>query len=525
VLSRFKGKATGAENAPKLFDERRTGGRVTKNLVIRLLPKSALADPGHAAVEAVEMVHGEITASGQYSGDLDGDGGLAPILPGTLPPPRPKDKLESTFYGEIATFGRYDTDSEDPNKKFEGTVGVIRDISERKRLEQRKAELEQQLFHSKKMQAIGELAGGIAHDFNNLLGVISGYTEMISRKFSTLDPLMGKYTKVILSAINQAADLTGKLLAFARKGKYKNVPMDLHEIIHDTFQLLKHSIDRKIAIRLELRGLRSFIMGDPNQLKNALINIAINARDAMPEGGELIFTSENVSFGPDDSRVTAGRLAAGDYLQLSVQDTGVGMDEDVKERLFEPFFTTKGMGKGTGLGLACVYGIVESHRGLIEVDSAKGVGTTFTVFFPTIADVPAKAVAPASPSPQARGEGHILLIDDEKMVLDVTAETLLDAGYRVTSFQYGQEAIEFYREHFAQIDLVIVDMIMPILNGRECFREFKAIHPAVQAVISTGYSVEHDAELLTQEGVVGFLQKPYDNDKLFSVIEKALSAS
>jgi PAS domain S-box-containing protein len=518
VLPKFKGKMTGGENAPKLFDERRTGGRVTKNLVVRLLPKTVVEGTQEIDRNAIP---GEVSASGQYSSDGSAKSFEGSV--GSFKEIKKESGHKDDFYGEIATFGKYDSDITKPNKIFEGTVGVIRDISERKKLEIKKAELEQQLFHSKKMQGIGELAGGVAHDFNNILGVISGYTEMIFRKFGKLDPQLEKYTTVILAAITQAADLTGKLLAFARKGKYKNVPLDIHEIIGDTIQLLKHSIDRKIEIIADLRAERSCISGDPNQLKNALINISINARDAMPNGGRLIFSSENILLKDTDGALKRKNVAEGEYLSLSISDTGCGMDEEVKERLFEPFFTTKGMGKGTGLGLACVYGIVESHKGLIDCESALGAGTVFRVRLPTISDIPqAKPSVAAARVPRQAGHGHIMLIDDEQMFLNVNEEMLVDNGYLVTAFLDGREAIAYYRNHFSKIDLVIVDMIMPRINGRECFHELKKINQEISVIISTGYSLENDKEILSQEGVVGFLQKPFDSDKLFTIVEKAL---
>lgn len=520
ILPRLQGKITGADKAPKLFDERRSGTRFTKNLVVRLQPKAA-AMRNQAADQLV--VHGEVTATGHYSVS---DTAASPKFEGSvgsirqLKQPLKKDK---TFYGEIATFGKYDGDINNPDKKFVGTVGIIRDVSARKRLEQEKAELQQELFHSKKMQAIGELAGGIAHDFNNLLGVISGYNEMISRKFCALDPQIEKYTKRILSAIGQAADLTGKLLAFARKGKYSNVPLDIHELVIDTIQLLQHSINRNIEIKHDLSAQRAYIRGDQNQIKNALINIAINARDAMPNGGEMIFSSENGTVKNLNGSLNGKDMPKGEYVALTIRDTGIGMDEEVKGRLFEPFFTTKSMGKGTGLGLACVYGIVRAHDGMIEVESKKGSGTTFKVYFPTIEDIPQKMSAEADiVPPLTRSPGHIMLVDDEKMFLDVAAEMLMDNGYTVTPFQDSREAIAYYREHFHEIDLVIIDMIMPFINGKECFKALKGINADVSAVISTGYSVEKDAEILTHEGVVGFLQKPFDSDTLFRVIEKTL---
>ncbi|MDI6726052.1 MAG: response regulator, partial [Smithellaceae bacterium] len=291
----------------------------------------------------------------------------------------------------------------------------------------------------------------------------------------------------------------------------------------DTIQLLQHSINRNIEIRHELSAERAWIMGDQNQIKNALLNIAINARDAMPQGGELVFSSENETPRNGDGLMKRHDGIEGDYIMVSIRDTGIGMDEQVKERLFEPFFTTKGIGKGTGLGLACVHGIVAGHDGIIAVESRKGSGTTFRIYFPTVTDIPSRESAPTEIAPLlTRSPGRIMLVDDERMFLDVVAEMLRDNGYIVTPFQDGRQATAYYREHAHEIDLVIIDMIMPFMSGKECFNALKEINDNVNAIISTGYSLEKDAEILTQKGIVGFLQKPFDSDKLFTFIERAL---
>ncbi len=522
VLPRLRGKTTDAEKTPKLFDERRCGLRATKNLVVRLLPKAATMDNQGAGER---IVHGEVCASGHYTtGDSSGIGEFQGST-GTIRTMQQPETKEA-FYGEITTFGKYDAELTDPHKKFVGTVGVIRDVNERMRLEKEKTELEQELFHAKKMQAIGELAGGIAHDFNNLLGVIAGHTEIISHKFCPLDPQLAKYTEMIRSAVGQAADMTGKLLAFARKGKYANAPLNMHELLIDTIHLLRHSINRNIEIKHSLTAERPWVMGDQNQIKNALINIAINARDAMPGGGELVFSSENETLRNGKGSSRRGDDMETDYITVSIRDTGVGMDDEVKQRLFEPFFTTKRIGKGTGLGLACVHGIVAGHSGLISVESQRGTGTTFKICFPTIAEVPqpksaAREVARLLP----RGQAHVMLVDDEKMLLDVAAEMLSNNGYRVTAFQDGRQAVEYYREHAHEVDLVIIDMIMPFMSGRECFDALRKINGRVKAIISTGYSLEKDVETLTQKGVAGFLLKPFDSEILFNSIEQTLQSS
>ncbi len=514
VLPRLRGKATDADHAPKLFDERRTGERMTRNLIVRLLPKNVVANKEGPDRK---IFAGEVNATGQYRDAPDAGGGLGgESADDTLHRLKRQRQSGEMLYAEIATFGEYADEGKKGRQIFVGTIGVIRDISQCIRLEQ-------QLFHSRKMEAIGELAGGIAHDFNNLLGVILGYTDMIRREFSVMDPRLEKYTRINLAAIDQAADLTGKLLAFAHKGKYESVPLDMHELVNDTTQLLKHTIDRKINIRQALSAPRTCIAGDLNQLKSMLMNVALNARDAMPEGGEMVFSSENISLLESDGLLKRQGLKAGDYLLLAIRDTGTGMDSEVKERVFEPFFTTKGMGKGTGLGLASVYGIVSGHNGMITVESERGVGTVFKIYFPTVQDAAPVRSAGANAANHNTGcHGSILLVDDEKMILDLSAEMLTSAGYSVITFEEGGRAIAYYREHFQEIDLVILDMIMPYLNGKECFQALREINRDIVAIISTGYGIAKDARDLAREGVAGFLQKPFRSDELFRYVDRAL---
>jgi len=514
VLKKYRGKETGAENAPKLFDERRTGNRVTRNLVIRLLSKVD-RDQIEKSQTASNGFHGEVMATGQYGSHPGAE------ARGHNRSFASADEIKS-FYAQIATFGKYDKDINNPDKKFQGTVGIIRDISERKRLERIKQDLEHQLFHSKKMQAIGELAGGIAHDFNNLLGIMTGYIEMLKRKFMPKNPRMEKYLGTILTAIDQAADLTKKLLAFGRKDKEKSITIDLHEIILDVTQLLKHSFDKKIAIRYSLNAEESYVTADPGQIKNALLNIAINARDAMPEGGSLRFSTTDVVLDEERLFVYNKHLSENHFIKLSIEDTGCGMDPETKERLFEPFFTTKTMGKGTGLGLACVYGIVEMHNGIIEVESAQGKGTTFNIFLPLVYNVEHDKTDDLLQSVEAtEGQGTVLIIDDEELMLEVNIEMLTYLGFQTKAFDNGKDAISWYRKNYETITFAIIDMIMPDLNGKETFRELKSINSDLCAIISTGYSYEHEADTLIQEGISGFIQKPFNSQKLMEAIQSA----
>jgi len=340
VLVRYINIKTGDNNAPKLFDERRTRTRVTKDLVFRLKPKNH---------------------QGKTSKELE---------------------LLNPVYGEVMSSGEYVPDVSSTKKKFIGSVGIIRNVTARIKEMEQKDRLTNQIYQSQKMEAIGQLAGGIAHDFNNLLGSISGYAEIIRKKYSDNDPKLGRYSKSILSSAYRAAELTDKLLTFARKGNYKSTKANVHQIISDAFELIKHSIDENISINMELHAENHTINGEPNQIQNAIINIFLNAKDAMAEGGKLSITTSNIMLDREFLKSYKTNILSGDYILITIEDTGIGMDEPVKSRIFEPYYTTKEFGKGTGLGLACVYGVIEYHRGLITVESEPDKGSTFYIYFP-----------------------------------------------------------------------------------------------------------------------------------------------
>ena len=268
------------------------------------------------------------------------------------------------------------------NKRI--VLGLARDISERKRAEGEKIQLEAQLRQAQKMEAIGQLAGGIAHDFNNMLGAIVGYTDTLKFKFGSSNAALDKYAGRILDASTIMTDLTSKLLAFARKGKYEMAVINIHDTIQDVIKLIEHTFDRRIRIIQQLAAGTATVLGDRTQLQNAILNLAVNARDAMPDGGNLTFATSVRTISPQDASAYPYKVAPGPYLELSVIDTGIGMDEAVKARIFEPFFTTKEKGKGTGLGLASVYGTIKSHNGHIEMETAPGKGTSFHAFLPIV---------------------------------------------------------------------------------------------------------------------------------------------
>jgi len=374
---------------------------------------------------------------------------------------------------------------------------IARDIAEYRQMAER-------LRQTTKMEAIGQLAGGVAHDFNNLLAGIVGYAELIQRLPESAPP--GEYLDGILNACNRATAVTGQLLAFSRRTRVEAVRTDLHEIVENVVGILEHTIDPRIKIVCTLEADNAAIEGDAAQLENAVLNLGINARDAMPTGGTLSFATSIVT---DAQATVAHQLGPGRYLELSVRDDGVGMDESVRTHIFEPFFTTKPVGKGTGLGLAAAYGTIENHGGVIDVESAPGQGTVFTILFP-VADEHARApAAPAEAEGDLRGRGRVLLTDDEVLLRDVAARSLKYLGYEVMLAADGREAVTAYREHRDEIDLVILDLHMPTMNGLDALREIRRLDPEARVIVASGYLADDKRAEIMEVGDVGFIQKPY----------------
>jgi len=399
-------------------------------------------------------------------------------------------------------------------------VSVVRDITERKREEEERAKLESQLRQAQKMEAIGTLASGIAHDFNNLLGGILGYSSLLLGKLPAEDANR-KYVELIEKAGNRAAELTNRLLGFARRGKYEVKPVDVNRLINEVVQLLSASINKKIKIRTNLCGENPFTKGDPNQLEQILMNLCVNAQDAMPGGGELSICSQVVHL---DEKFVSEHLGAtqGEYVRLSISDTGMGMDEETRAKIFDPFFTTKEQGRGTGLGLSMVYGIVKNHGGYVSCHSRLGKGTTFDVYLPLTQGVlsqPRKGrVEPVS------GSESILVVDEEEILRDLMKDILEGLGYGVMLASDGREAVDVYREHKGGIDLVIVDMMMPKMGGRETFQELRRINPEVKALLASGYSKDTAAQQILDLGVKDFLHKPFSLEEIAHKVREVLDA-
>ena len=408
-----------------------------------------------------------------------------------------------------------------------GLRGIVVDITERKQAEEEREWLHERLRHSEKMEALGQLAGGIAHDFNNHLSAILGFAEILLERME--DPELIRFTEGIIKSSKHSAELTRQLLAFARKGKFLTVLVDFKAVIEEVVQILKHSIDKRITLKQCSDDRPALVLGDPYELQNALMNLAINARDAMPDGGELTFATEVRQL----DEVTCHRLPydifPGTFLQVSVTDTGAGIDREIQQRIFEPFFTTKELGKGTGLGLASVYGTMKNHRGAILVYSEPGRGSCFKLLLPLAELLEGELME----SKEARmeiqslgilpGSKQILVIEDEELVGQMLLELLRQLGFRAVLMQDGRAAVEHFQTVWREIDLVVMDLVMPHLSGLDTFRALQAINPDVLVVVSSGYSVDGEAQRIMDAGAAAFLQKPYQISELSHVLAQIFS--
>lgn len=417
-----------------------------------------------------------------------------------------------TDSGKITTILGLATELRDEKGNIDGYVGANIDISERKQMEGR-------IRQSEKMEAVGQLAGGIAHDFNNQLAGIMGYAEMLAARID--DKNLRDYAENIIRASKRSADLTRNLLSFARKGKYLEVPVNVHNIIEEVVTVLERSINKRIEIKRMLKATPATISGDPTQIQNALLNLAINARDAMPGGGELSFTTENVSIEKTPLKEHAHEVPTGRCLKLCVSDNGLGMDKEVIKHIFEPFFTTKGVGKGTGMGLASVYGTVKSHHGFINVLSEPGKGSTFFLYFPLFEDVIEVENKEADLKKQKKS-ANILVVDDEEMVRQLLSEIFKTLGHNVTTCKDGAEAVEIYKKSHKDTDIVVLDMEMPRLSGKDTFFAMRAINSNVKVLLASGFSIDGEAQGLIEAGAKGFVQKPFNISDLSRSLDDAL---
>jgi two-component system cell cycle sensor histidine kinase/response regulator CckA len=390
----------------------------------------------------------------------------------------------------------------------EGAVAVVHDITDRKRVETERKKLEDQLLQSQKMEAIGTLAGGIAHDFNNLLMSIQGRTSMVLVDKDSSHPDF-EHLREIERNIESAARLTKQLLSFARGGKYEVKPTDLNKLIQKETRMFGRA-KKEVSIFEEYDDNLCFVQVDRGQIQQVLLNLYVNAWQAMPGGGRLYIRTQNVTL--DESIVKPHQVEAGPYVQISVVDTGIGMDKATQQRIFDPFFTTKDQGSGTGLGLASTYGIIKSHGGFINVYSEKDHGSAFNLYLPAFEK---GVIEEKKPEDEAmRGSETVLFVDDEEMITEVVEDWLQRLGYTAWVARNGREAVRIYGENKGRIDIVVLDMIMPDMSGSETFVRLKEINPEVKVLLSSGYSIDGKATEMLNQGCNGFIQKPFKMKEL-----------
>jgi signal transduction histidine kinase len=418
------------------------------------------------------------------------------------------------------TYEIFDT----PIQNADGSISrlaIFHDITHRKIIEEEKEKLQAQLLQSQKMEAIGTLAGGIAHDFNNLLQVILGYSELMLQTRDPDNSDHGDLQKIYQSA-RSGAELVKRLMIFSRKIEPKFVNLDLNKHIIQTQKLLTRTIPKMIDIHLDLSDDIEQINADPTQVEQILMNLAVNARDAMPEGGRLNIATKTAILDEDYCKEHA-ETKPGKYVSLTVTDTGKGMDKETVKRIFEPFFTTKELGGGTGLGLAVVYGIVQQHGGHIWCYSEPSRGTVFKIYFPAFMSeekTEEKSIEPLS----FGGTETILLVDDEESVRSLAQTTLTRTGYTVLTARNGEEALGVYNESGKGIALVILDLMMPKIGGTQCLKELLKMNPTVKVVIASGDSAGGGREKYVGLGAKGFIEKPYESRILLNIVRSVLDS-
>ena len=418
-------------------------------------------------------------------------------------------ELEGRIFNVEARYVRYDKDE---------VMAILRDTTERKHLEA-------QLAQSQRMEAIGVLASGITHDFNNILQAVSGHTQLLLVDRDLKGPQKSKIARID-QTLQRAAEVVRRLLTFSRKGEIRFTPLDLNREVEHTVELLRHSLPKMISIEADLEPELRAVGADPSQIEQVLMNLGANARDAMPDGGRLIFRTGSVTLG-HTRRSAFPELPRGDYVRLEVIDDGQGMEPKVAARIFEPFYTTKEVGRGTGLGLFTVYGIIRGHKGHIACESRPGQGTAFTIMLPALEEKAAALPGPYIPSedlePGVEGRGTILLVDDEKHIRETGREFLANRGYEVLMAQDGETALEIYGRQWREIDVVILDLGMPGMGGEKALAGLLDINPRAKVLIASGYSVGHQDVAVMEQGAAGFIGKPYRLSKLLKKIKELIA--
>jgi PAS domain S-box-containing protein len=389
------------------------------------------------------------------------------------------------------------------------TLNFFIDITERVHAAENRKKMEVQMARTEKVEAIGTLAGGIAHDFNNLMMGIQGSVSLMLADLDATHP-HHEYLTNIEKQIRSGTRLTSQLLGYARKGRYDIRPLNVNQLVEDLAQTVGRT-RKDIAICFRLETDLHAVNADRGQIEQVLLNLFVNAADAMPAGGDLILKTRNVC--QTDIVTTRFKPEPGAYVELTVTDTGTGMDSDIQERIFEPFFTTKEVGRGTGLGLASVFGIVKGHGGYIEVASRKGRGTTFRVYLPADGAAVCRPETPKKAGIE-KGQGVVLLVEDEEVVLQVNAKMLRRLGYTVIEAGEGCAAVDLFEKNAAEIDLVVLDMIMPGMGGSDVFDRIRKLNPVVKVLLTSGCDIKDEASRVLAEGCDGFIQKPYSIEEL-----------
>jgi signal transduction histidine kinase len=399
-----------------------------------------------------------------------------------------------------------------------GVQGCERDITARKLAEEALRESQERYQQAQKLESVGRLAGGVAHDFNNLLTVINGYSQMLISRLSADDPMRSELYE-INKAGERAAGLTRQLLAFSRKQVLEPRRLDINRVVEEMRPMLERLVGEDVEVQFVLRAESGTIHADPHQLEQVVMNLVVNARDAMPGVGKLLIETANVEWNEGFAQ-SHPEAQAGRYVMLAVTDTGVGMDEETKNRIFEPFFTTKGVGKGTGLGLPTVQGIVAQSSGYVEVSSEKGKGTTFKVYLPALAGAAAAVGRPAAASALG-GKETVLVVEDQAEVRKYAVSVLTEYGYRVVAAESAGEALRVCERE--RIDLVLTDVVMPNVSGRELADRLEAIRPGTKVLFMSGYTdsvIEHHGVL---DAGSEFIQKPFSPEELAAKVRAVLA--
>ena len=406
----------------------------------------------------------------------------------------------------------------DKDGKPTAVLEISRDMTASKLAEEERKKLEAKLYQAQRMESIGTLAGGLAHDFNNLLMGIQGYASLLSKDVDVTQPQYN-WVRHIEDQVKSGAELTRQLLGFARGGKYDVKLTDINELVRKSSSMFGRT-KREITIKEEYAQNIWAVEVDQGQIEQILLNLYVNAWQAMPAGGDLFLETKNVTL--DESFTKPYHLQPGRYVKISVTDTGTGMDEATQQRIFDPFFTTKQMARGTGLGLASAYGIIRNHEGIINVYSKKGHGCTFNIYLPAVESV-VPDEGPIVEDEQIKGGTEtILLVDDEPAVLAVGNALLRELGYTVLEARGGEDAVEIYEENKDKIGLVLLDMVMPRMGGREAYDKMKEINPDVRVLLSSGYSKDGQATEILERGCNGFIQKPFNMKELSEKIREIL---